>query len=134
MKLGLILKVEKIWSELRRKSVIESSSHISIIHPGQLSAHYERISRKIFRRVDTKIDLSNAEESADEINLWINRRVISDSFLEVVKKSMVSENKILFISTVYFQLPWKGEFYKYRGEKLFIGDNNEVSKAERSSN
>ncbi|KII62334.1 Serine proteinase inhibitor 2 [Thelohanellus kitauei] len=120
----------KWWSKLRRKSVIEKSSETLIIYPGQLSAHYERISRQIFRRLDTKMDPSNADESVYEINWWIRRLVISGNIWKVVKKSMVSENKILFISTVYFQLPWKSEFYKYGENQLFWGDNEEFSKVE----
>ncbi|KII67556.1 Serpin B11 [Thelohanellus kitauei] len=120
----------KWWSKLRSKSVIERSSKILIIYPGQLSAHYKRISRQIFQLVYTKIDLPNAEEFANEINVWIDRHVISDHILKVVKKSMVSENKILFISAVHFQIEWKTQFFKCLNDPWFYGDNNEVSKAE----
>ncbi|KII66100.1 Serine proteinase inhibitor 1 [Thelohanellus kitauei] len=123
----------KWWSELRRKPMIERSSKISIIYPGQLSAHYERISRQIFGLDDTQIDLSNAEESADEINGWISRTVYDDNRWNVVRKSMVSENKILLISTVRFELRWKTQFYKYRSDPLFYGENQEVFQVEMMS-
>ncbi|KII62306.1 Serpin B11 [Thelohanellus kitauei] len=116
----------KMWSKLRRKSYIEKISRISIFYPGQLSAYYYKISRRIFMLKHTQINHSNPEESADEINRWITWTVFDDNIWKVVKKSMVSENEILFISTIFFNLKWKDKFYKYRRDRWFFGDNDEA--------
>ncbi|KII62305.1 Serpin B11 [Thelohanellus kitauei] len=116
----------KMWSKLRRKSYIEKISRISIFYSGQLSAYYYKISRRIFMLKHTQINHSNPEESADEINRWITWTVFDDNIWKVVKKSMVSENEILFISTIFFNLKWKDKFYKYRRDRWFFGDNDEA--------
>ncbi|KII60609.1 Alpha-1-antiproteinase S [Thelohanellus kitauei] len=99
----------------------------SIFHPGLLSADYERIFSRKFGLNQTRIDLANPVQSVIDINQWIHKNVQSETILDVVNESMLSENTILFISTIFFHTEWQDKFeLEHTGRELFYDDKRET--------
>ncbi|KII61258.1 Antithrombin-III [Thelohanellus kitauei] len=99
----------KKWGDMTAIARLSSGFESVIFYPCNLLDHFQRISQLIFDQNLRKIDISNPRMWASEINHWIRWRWVgSDS--KIFDKSMLTNNKLIFIYVVSLIAYWKNPF------------------------
>ncbi|KII61678.1 Serpin B11 [Thelohanellus kitauei] len=88
----------------------------SLYHHGQLNAHYKLISGDIFRLKKTKLIRRIRLRLFEKLRGSFFKNENSVKNWGAIEESISSEDKILFISTLFFDLNWKEEFDESKNE------------------
>ncbi|KII61677.1 Serpin B11 [Thelohanellus kitauei] len=116
------------WTKFLEDMYIAMTVSQSLYYHGQLNDHYTIISGDIFRLNKKPIDASNKAEILRKIKGWYFKNEKSMKIWHVVEESINSDDKILFMSEISFDLNWKEEFDTSNNEicGFFSDDGEEI--------
>ncbi|KII72283.1 Serpin B9 [Thelohanellus kitauei] len=109
--------VKTALKELTRMLSEVSKSHNMLFHSVEIEAHFERISKEIFKLMLEEIDFSDSLKAIRIMNEWVEEKtegMINDLF----KEPPDPLTTLVFINTLYFQAPWRHPF-----EELYTEDD-----------
>ncbi|KII74965.1 Alpha-1-antiproteinase S [Thelohanellus kitauei] len=110
----------------RRKIVQQTSkTNWAFLSSCNIYRHYELISKNIFNLHQIKVNISYPDETAREVNEWVSRGTYG-SIRNLLDESMLSNNKIFFINTLYLRADWKMNFNSgFTKKELFFDDKGQ---------
>ncbi|KII73690.1 Glia-derived nexin [Thelohanellus kitauei] len=102
---------ERAYECLDRRYLAEeiSSMNSVVFFSGDIFDYYKQISGLVCSLNHIKINDSDPEESACRLNKWISQTTFG-SIWNMFDHSMMSENIMIFIHTLFFRADWKTKF------------------------
>ncbi|KII65192.1 Glia-derived nexin [Thelohanellus kitauei] len=113
------------WLTLRKLSEESSTMNSALFCSCNFNDNYERISEVLFHLYEMTVNVSNPQESALVMNHRISM-MAHGSLLNQFDQSMLSENRMIFIHTLFFREDWETKFNSALTKReIFYNDNGE---------